>query len=123
MSVPIKVNNPTKIAKKLDAMEFHDLGRFGDGSSGVFWGEASDWSPWEMHPECDELLHVLEGAIKLEILPEMGEDITVLELRTGDFVTVPKGLWHRQKLLAQTKEYYLTPGPTLHSHHLDPRKA
>jgi len=118
----IKVNNPGSIAKRLDEMEFHDLGPFNEGSSGVFWGEASDWSPWEMHPECDELLHVIEGDIKVEILPEEGEDITVLEMCTGDFVTIPEGLWHRQKLLSKSKEYYLTPGPTVHSHSLDPRK-
>ncbi len=118
----MRVYNPNKAVNQLSEMEFQELSTFNEGSSGVFWGEASDWSPWEMHPDCDELLHVIDGAIKLEVLPFEGEDITVVSLKTGDFSHIPRGQWHRQKLLVKTKEFYLTPGPTLHSHSLDPRK-
>ncbi len=118
----MRVYNPNQTAEQTNEMEFKELDTFNEGGSGVFWGEASDWSPWEMHPDCDELLHVIEGAIKLEVLPDEGEALTVLTLKTGDFTHVPRGLWHRQKLLTKTKEYYLTPGPTMHSHSLDPRR-
>ncbi len=116
------VYNPGQVAEQLNEMEFKELEPFNEGSSGVFWGETSEWSPWEMHPDSDELLHVIEGAIKLEVLPDEGEAIAVVQMRSGDFITIPKGKWHRQKLLIKTKEYYLTPGPTLHSHSLDPRQ-
>lgn len=117
----MKPVNPAQLVDQLTAMEFHNLGAFNEGSSGVFWGEASDWSPWEMHPDCEELLHVIEGSIKLQLWPKKGDEKIKHKLKTGEFITIPRGLWHRQKLLTKTKEYYLTPGKTLHSNHHDPR--
>ncbi len=117
----MKPHNPAKIAAQLQAMEFHQLDTFNQGSSGVFWGEASHWSPWEMHPDCEELLHVIKGEISLEVLPHEGGTGINHILVTGEFITIPRGCWHRQKLLATTQEYYLTPGKTLHSHSDDPR--
>ena len=117
----MQVFNPNHIVTQLDEMEFHELDAFNEGGSGVFWALASDWSPWEMHPDCEELLHVIEGEITLEVLPFEGDDKTRHSIKTGDFITIPRGLWHRQKIRCKTKEYYLTPGKTLHSHEADPR--
>jgi mannose-6-phosphate isomerase-like protein (cupin superfamily) len=53
------------------------------------------FTPWERHPE-DELLHVLEGSVEVEILPAEG-DSTRAALTAGDVLIVPRELWHRQR--------------------------
>lgn len=116
-------HDPLAVSRALAEMEFHDIAPFDDGHAGVFWSGAGGPSPWEMHPECDELLQVLEGAIELEILPNPGGAGTVTRVPAGSLVVVPRGCWHRQTLLEKTRELYLTPGPSLHSHAEDPRLA
>ena len=107
----LEAYDPSAVADGLAEMEFRELARFDAGHAGVFWSEAGGPSPWEMHPDCDEMLHVLEGEIEVEVLP------------AGSFLVVPRGCWHRQTLLARTKELYLTPGRSLHSTDADPRIA
>jgi uncharacterized cupin superfamily protein len=117
----IEVVNPSKELDNAKEMEFLDLQRFGAGGTGAYWSEAGAQSPWEMHPECDELLHIIEGKVELEILPSNSGKINTIVLTPGSFSVVPKGCWHRQKILERVKQYYLTPGPTLHSQSIDPR--
>lgn len=74
-----------------------------------------------MHPECDELLQVIEGEIDVEILPVDGGSGSTNRVPAGWFIVIPQGCWHRQTLLATTRELYLTPGPTAHSDAPDPR--
>ena len=55
----------------------------------------SGQAPWERHPDGDELLHVLEGAVDLTVLTDDGP--TELRLDAGSVFVCPKGLWHRQR--------------------------
>lgn len=118
----LTAHDPAAVADTLGEMEFHKLADFDSGHAGVFWSEAGGPSPWEMHPECDELLHVIAGAIRVEVLPLEGGAGVSTEVPAGSFLVVPRGCWHRQILLGRTKEYYVTPGPTLHSDAADPRQ-
>lgn len=118
----MKAYDPAAIADSLSEMEFHELSKFDRGHAGVFWSEAGGPSPWEMHPDCDELLHVLEGEIEVEVLPAAGGDGIRTRVPAGSLFVVPRGCWHRQTLLVRTKELYLTPGPSLHSNADDPRR-
>ena len=119
----LKAYDPAAVADTLAEMEFRELARFGDGHAGVFWSEAGGPSPWEMHPDCDEMLQVLEGEIEIEVLPpDRGAGVKT-RLGAGAFFVVPRGCWHRQTMLARTKELYLTPGRSLHSTARDPRSA
>jgi uncharacterized cupin superfamily protein len=102
-------------------MEFHELNAFNEGHAGVFWSEAGGPSPWEMHPDCEEMLQVLEGEIEVEVLPRAGGVGIKRRVPKGSLFVIPRGCWHRQWLLVRTKELYLTPGPTLHSTAPDPR--
>jgi mannose-6-phosphate isomerase-like protein (cupin superfamily) len=113
--------DPSLIADGLAEMEFHELSRFDDGHAGVFWSEAGGPSPWEMHPDCDEMLQILEGEIEIEVLPPDGGRGIKTRVGSGCFFVVPRGCWHRQSLMERTKEFYLTPGRTLHSQESDPR--
>ncbi len=117
----ISLFNPSESVKDLQEMEFSDLGAFDKGGAGVFWSRAGGPSPWEMHPDCDELLHVIEGEIELEILPGDGGSPTFATVKAGWYLVIPRGCWHRQTLRENSKEFYLTPGQTLHSMTADPR--
>ena len=118
----LKACDPSAVADGLTEMEFRQLVSFDDGHAGVFWSEAGGPSPWEMHPDCDEMLQVLEGEIEVEVLPADGGAGIKTCVPAGSFLVVPRGCWHRQNLLARTKEFYLTPGRTLHSSQNDPRR-
>jgi mannose-6-phosphate isomerase-like protein (cupin superfamily) len=117
----LKTYDPGAVADGLAEMEFCQLAPFDDGHAGVFWSEAGGPSPWEMHPDCDEMLQVLEGEIEIEVLPEGRGPAVATRVRSGSFFVVPRGRWHRQNLLVRTKEFYLTPGRSLHSTDADPR--
>ena len=110
------------IADQLDEMEFRSLTAFNEGGAGVFWTEAGGPSPWELHPDCEELLWVLEGEIEVEILPNPSGVGEKTRVRRGSFIVIPRGCWHRQNMLSRTKEMYLTPGATIMSHDNDPRQ-
>jgi uncharacterized cupin superfamily protein len=102
----------------LEEMQFHQLAGFNDGHVGVF-GSGPGTSPWERHPDDDELLHVLEGEVVITVLTESGPIDTTVTL--GSVFVVPKGLWHRHHIPTQLKELYVTPGASEHSFAEDPR--
>ena len=90
----IQLFNPSDVADQSREMDFKHLGAFGGGEAGVFWSNEGGPSPWEMHPDVDELLHVIEGEIDVEVLPTDrggGEQVTV---KAGEFLVVPRGCWH-----------------------------
>lgn len=113
--------NPLRVAKDLAEMEFRELATFNAGQVGVFWSEAGGPSPWEMHPDCHEMLQVLEGEIEVEVLPADGGQGLKTRVPAGCFCVIPQGCWHRQWLLERSNELYLTPGSTRHSNAEDPR--
>jgi len=113
--------DPLLLSRDLAEMEFHALASFNEGGSGVFWSEAGGPSPWEMHPDCDEMLQILEGEVEVEVLPLDGGSSQVTKVGEGEYIVVPKGCWHRQTMLQRSVEHYLTPGRTLHSLVPDPR--
>lgn len=117
----LQVFEPQKVAKESGEMDFKSLCKFNEGGGGVFWSSAGGTSPWEMHPDCDELLHVIEGEIEVEVLPSEGGEAVSATLQAGSYLVVPRGCWHRQTLTRKSTEFYLTPGRTLHSNAEDPR--
>jgi len=118
----LRAHDPSEVADGLAEMEFRLLASFDDGHAGVFWSEPRGPSPWEMHPDRDEMLQVLEGGIEVEVLPADGGPGIKTRVSAGSFFVVPRGCWHRQHLLQRTKELFLTPGRTLHSTEDDPRR-
>jgi mannose-6-phosphate isomerase-like protein (cupin superfamily) len=67
------------------------------------------WPPhWERHPKGDELLHVLEGEVKVELLQKSGR-IARETVRAGSFYVVPRGLWHRPIQREPVVMLYATP--------------
>ena len=62
----------------------------------------------EMHPDGDEILYLVSGRARviLETTP-----VEELEMKAGDGVIVPKGVWHRVDILEPCQIVYVTPGP------------
>ena len=99
-------------------LDFKSLGDFNLGGVGVFRCGAGV-SPWERHPDGDELLHVIEGAVDIEILDE--QDSVTIQLEAGELLIVPSGHWHRHVVADRLAELYATSGTTEHSTADDPR--
>ena len=110
-----------KTLAALDEMEFSQLEKFNDGHVGVFWTEGGPGSsPWELHPDTDELLQILEGEALITVMTDGGPVET--RVPAGSLFVVPRGRWHRQQMPVRTCEFYITPGRTEHSTAEDPRK-
>ena len=103
----------------LSELEFRQLSSFNQGGVGVFWAEGGT-SPWERHPDDDELLYVLEGEVEVTVLTQ--EESIQATISAGSVFVVPRGLWHRQTLKGRVKQLYVTPGATEHSTAEDPRR-
>ena len=65
-------------------------------------------SEWEMHPEGDELLFLLSGAI--EMVLQIRDRERVVKLRPGAACIVPRGVWHRANIRRASKGLFITPG-------------
>lgn len=64
---------------------------------------------WEMHPDGDELLFLLDGAIDVMLAAENGGDGVLLPLRRGQACLVESGTWHRLLLRAPSRLMFVTP--------------
>ncbi len=85
-----------------------ELGRLEDRMLGVvrFAGQ----TPWERHPDGDELLHVLDGAIDVTVLTPAGP--THVAMPAGSLFVCPRGLWHRQDPKTVATVLFATPTET-----------
>jgi mannose-6-phosphate isomerase-like protein (cupin superfamily) len=62
----------------------------------------------EMHPDGDELLYLVEGAMDVVLDEEAGE--RCLSLQPGQAFVVPCGVWHRVMIREPCRLLYFTPG-------------
>jgi mannose-6-phosphate isomerase-like protein (cupin superfamily) len=62
----------------------------------------------EMHPDGDELLYLIEGAVEVVLDQEAGE--FCLSLQPGQAFVVPRGVWHRVMVKEPCRLLYFTPG-------------
>ncbi|MFV9634180.1 cupin domain-containing protein [Mycobacterium neumannii] len=53
---------------------------------------------WEVHPEAEELVFCLRGALRIIICARDREDEYEVAVRGGSAVIVPRGHWHRIEL-------------------------
>jgi mannose-6-phosphate isomerase-like protein (cupin superfamily) len=63
----------------------------------------------EMHPDGDELLYLISGRMSAVLEEDGGE--RVVELRPGEALIVPRGVWHRLYLREPSQLLHVTPGP------------
>ena len=63
----------------------------------------------EMHPDGDELLFLVSGAVSVRL--ELPEGERMVDLGAGDALVVPQGVWHRIFLREPGRLVHITPGP------------
>lgn len=66
----------------------------------------SGLTPWERHPDGDELLHALDGDIDVTVLTDDGP--VVVHVPSGSVFVCPRGLWHRQLPRDTVTELFVT---------------
>lgn len=74
----------------------------------------ADWSSWEMHPHGDELVMLLSG--RVDFVLDIDDVHSVVNLAAqGEYVIVPRGVWHTARTSEKSKVLFVTPGQdTLH---------
>ena len=68
-----------------------------------------DWPMWEMHPNGDEIVCLLSGAVTF-ILEDLDRPAEVRLEKSGSYVRVPKGTWHTAKIQTSCRMLFITPG-------------
>ena len=63
----------------------------------------------EMHPDGDELLYLVSGAITVTL--ELSGGNTEVDLGAGDAIVVPQGVWHQITIREPGQLIHITPGP------------
>ena len=89
---------------------FARLAPYRDGA--IFTAKFSGNSPWERHPNGDEIVQIAEGATILHIMADDGPQS--FALKAGMVAIVPQNTWHRFEAPDGVSLMTATPQPTEH---------
>jgi mannose-6-phosphate isomerase-like protein (cupin superfamily) len=67
-----------------------------------------DWGSWEMHPNGDEFVYLLDGYIEFHF--ELPEGVTTQRIEGRGAVVVPRGVWHTAKVFRPSRMLFITMG-------------
>lgn len=67
-----------------------------------------DWPTWEMHPQGDEFVYLLSGAVELQL--ERGSKVEKIVLESSGAVVVPRGVWHTARVRMPSRMLHVTRG-------------
>jgi mannose-6-phosphate isomerase-like protein (cupin superfamily) len=68
-----------------------------------------DWPNWEMHPNGDEIVMLLEGSTTMVL--EIGGGERLVELNEScAYVVVPRGTWHTSRARGACRMLFITAG-------------
>ncbi len=70
---------------------------------------AEAWLTWEVHPEGDELVFLLQGDTDFVLWVDGAEKVVRVDT-PGSYVVVPAGVWHTARPHAETTMLFITPG-------------
>jgi quercetin dioxygenase-like cupin family protein/type 1 glutamine amidotransferase len=76
---------------KLEWFASRELGNSTSMTVGVATISVGNENPLHRHPNCDEILHVIQG----HIMNRVGDK--EYEMQAGDTVTIPEGTWHNAR--------------------------
>ena len=99
--------------KEVTPTFYEELGEFGDFLGHILvqrFAFSEPWPTWEMHPEGDEFVYLLEGDTEFLVKFPGEEAKTVRVNQPGSYVMVPKGAWHTARPKAPTTMLFVTPG-------------
>ena len=83
-----------------------------DGNEGrlvSFHSFRESWDSWEMHPEGDEVVLCLSGAMTLHQEMRDGTTATVT-ISAGEYVINPPGCWHTADIEGEARALFITAG-------------
>jgi len=66
------------------------------------------WDSWERHPGGEEVVVLLSG--RVDLVQELGDAEHVVELRPGQAVINPAGVWHTARVHEPGVALFITPG-------------
>ena len=89
---------------------FARLSRYRDGA--IFAAKFAGESPWERHPNGDEIVQIVDGATILHVMEEDGP--RSFALSAGMVAIVPQNTWHRFEAPDGVTLMTATPQPTEH---------
>jgi mannose-6-phosphate isomerase-like protein (cupin superfamily) len=69
----------------------------------------ADWTSWEMHPNGDEIVCLISGAVTF-VLEHDGAQRAVELTASGSYLLVPKGTWHTARVSAPSRMLFITAG-------------
>ena len=69
----------------------------------------TDWPAWEVHPKGDEFVMLLSGQAELVLATADGDKHVNLS-KAGQFVIVPRGVWHTARVQESARMLFVTPG-------------
>ena len=76
---------------------------------GAPWIEGPSPHDGEMHPDGDEVLYLVSGAVSVNL--ELPDGDRTVELGAGDALVVPRGVWHLVTTREPGRLVHITPGP------------
>ncbi len=87
-------------------------GKIGAGAGRLLSLFAFDepWDQWEVHPNGDEIVLLLEGAAEMTLEGADGETETVRLATPGSFVLIERGTWHTARTAVPTRMLFVTDG-------------
>jgi quercetin dioxygenase-like cupin family protein len=66
----------------------------------------------ERHPEGDELVYLISGAVGVSFESDDSQTPKVVAVQPGQLVVVPCGMWHRLVVQEPSELLFMTPGRT-----------
>jgi hypothetical protein len=94
--------------EKFRSLPAGQLETFGHGWLVSEFTCVEDWPHWEVHPEGDELVYVLEGDV--EFLLEQPTGLQRTRVQGRGLVIVHRGLWHTARVHAPSRLLHITMG-------------
>lgn len=70
---------------------------------------SEDWPTWELHPAGEEVVVLISGTADF-VLELDGREQRVTLKAPGDFIRVPRGVWHTARTSTACKMLFVTPG-------------
>ena len=95
-------------------MSAGELGNFHNEYLVTLHTYSDNWPQWEMHPNGDEVVCLISGAVDF-VLGDDARSRTVQLRGAGEYVVVTRGTWHTARPLVASTLLFITAGEgTLH---------
>jgi mannose-6-phosphate isomerase-like protein (cupin superfamily) len=85
-----------------------EMERYGNGWLVSEFEFAADWPNWEMHPNADEFVYLLSGAVEVHL--EQSDGMRKVALIGNGAIVVPRGVWHTAKIIEPSRMLHVTRG-------------